>query len=196
MQPHHTTNEVPYGYCQCGCGNRTNISKKTDHATQRVKGQPMRFIKGHDKRRPIHVRFWEKVNKTTPEACWEWTACIDTAGYGLIGDGDKHQLAHRLSYELHYGPIPEGMCVCHTCDNRLCVNPAHLWLGTNADNVADKMNKKRRGRSAKLTESQVIEIRNEYARGGVTYQSIADKYGIGMVTVFHIIQRRTWRTVP
>lgn len=90
----------------------------------------------------IEERFWTKVKKT--DGCWEWQRClIGSMGYGSFWDGERKWVAHRYSYTLHNGPIPEGMCVCHTCDNPKCVNPAHLWIGTKADNNRDKIQKGR-----------------------------------------------------
>lgn len=90
-------------------------------------------------------RFWAKVRKGQTRAeCWEWTACLNEAGYGIFGTQNKKiDRAHRISYRFYIGQIPEGMFVCHTCDNRKCVNPKHLFLGKNIDNVNDMIRKGR-----------------------------------------------------
>ena len=146
------------------------------------------------KERPLAERFWPKVDKRGPRECWEWRAAKDRRGYGRIGVKSQHKtlFATRVSWELTYGPIPEGLCVCHTCDNPGCVNPRHLWLGTQADNLLD-MKLKGRGKpyGAKLDAEKVAEIRLAVA-GGINRRWLAEKYGVTRGTIDHIARGRTW----
>jgi len=117
-------------------------------------------------------------------------------GYVYAWYTGKHRLAHRVSWELHNGPIPDGMLVCHHCDNRACVRPGHLFLGTAADNSADMIRKGRARRgethhTAKLSEADVIAIRRMRA-SGETQQAVADRFGIALTTVRKIHLRLTW----
>lgn len=150
-------------------------------------------------------RFESKVDRSGgPDACHIWTAGRSN-GYGRfwggeyrIGNKPRLVLAHRWAYEHFVGPIPEGLSVLHRCDNPPCVNPAHLWLGTKADNNADRSIKGRdahpqgeqNGRS-KLTEDDVREIRRRYSQG--EYQRvIAADYGLGQTTVSGIVRSVSW----
>lgn len=105
----------------------------------------------------IERAFWERVDKKGPDDCWNWTRVPGNTGYGILALYGFKKTAHRVSYELHYGPIPvldgtHGGCVLHKCDNRLCVNPNHLWLGTQADNLKDMWNKGRAWRKKALSK--------------------------------------------
>lgn len=146
-------------------------------------------------------KFWKKVSSYHDHNdCWVWKGAKNTSGYGLFWWGDcKWKLAHRLSWELTSGPIPDGICVCHHCDNRLCVNPHHLFLGSNADNVADRERKGRRrpprgtmnGRS-KLTYEQVAEIRRIYVRGQTRQVDLANQFGVAQTMISNIVLGRNW----
>ena len=155
---------------------------------------------------PLKDRFWPKVNKRGPDECWEWTASTIAGGYGHMGVNGKIVLAHRVSYELHNGPIPSGdgyhgTCVLHKCDNPKCVNPKHLFLGSNADNMADRELKGRgatpdnRGDShgmAKLSEEDVLEIRSLLKTGGMLQKCIAETFGVSSAQISAINTGRSW----
>jgi hypothetical protein len=157
-------------------------------------------------------RFWQKVNKDGPTPthcpeigqCWLWSASVFAKlGYGMFYLGQRQLEAHRYSWELHNGEIPAGMWVLHRCDNRLCVNPGHLFLGTPADNVADCKKKGRQARGeknsrAKLTEEQVREIRRRYERGWRTAQSggvLAREFGVSPSTISQIVRGKHWKHI-
>lgn len=132
--------------------------------------------------------------------CWIWLKAIGTHGYGVTQNPKTGNptTAHRVSFEAHKGPIPPGMCVLHRCDCRPCINPDHLFLGTDADNVADKIKKGRLrwgisvGEShgeSKLTDTQVLEIRKSPDSG----RALAKRYNVSQATIWYIKKRRTWR---
>jgi hypothetical protein len=145
-------------------------------------------------------RFWKNVSKSDP--CWNWTGNKYKDGYGQFSIGYKKYRAHRLSYELHIGDVPEGIYVLHTCDNRVCINPLHLFLGTASDNSRDAFKKGRlippvsngqlNGR-AKLTRADVDRIRALYATGIYTQVGLALTYGVSKSTISHIILRYIWK---
>jgi hypothetical protein len=156
---------------------------------------------------PIEERFWPKVDKTSsPNGCWIWQGKTKVSGYGQIYYNGKFWVTHRLSYALLKGEIPEGKEVCHNCpggDNRLCVNPDHLWTGTHKENMQDR---NRKGRSkgefglgeahinAKLTKEKVIEIRTLVAQG-VSYVELAEVYKVSPTAIFLAYKRITWKHV-
>jgi hypothetical protein len=147
------------------------------------------------------ARFWSRADKSGGDsACWNWNGNVGRNGYGRYGQ----LLAHRLSYELAYGDIPDDRpCICHSCDNRRCVNPAHLFAGTIADNNADRVAKGREGVHvaygernglAKLTEAKVREVRTLWD-SGATARLIANTTGVSINNVYFIGRRETWRHV-
>lgn len=145
----------------------------------------------------IEERFWSKVNKT--DSCWLWTAST-SRGYGKFFNGDKIINAHRYSFILHRGIIPAGLYICHTCDNRICVNPDHLFLGTNQDNMNDMKFKNRQTKgisinTCKLTKQQVIEIRNKYTLTLYTAQRLASEYNVSYQNIYSIIHNKSWKHV-
>lgn len=141
------------------------------------------------KRSPPDVRFWAKVEKS--DGCWLWTARVDKLGYGFFrADSQKaHALAHRFSWALHNGPIPTGLLVLHKCDRPGCVRPDHLYVGTDADNTADKLSRHRQAH--RLSTEQVQAIR-ERLRAGATRVCVAADYNVTTSAIRLIAVGRTW----
>lgn len=157
----------------------------------------------------LEERFWPKVSIGQPSACWEWQGSHSLNGYGQIGVGGRSRKllgAHRVSWELAYGPIPDKLCVCHHCDNRGCVNPTHLFLGTHSDNSKDAFAKGRmiipkvklfgeKNPRAKLTEKEVVQIRDEHASGEYSLAELGRRFGVGPSTIFKIVTRKRWKHI-
>lgn len=153
-------------------------------------------------------KFLSKVDIKSDDECWYWASTKFPNGYGRFKfkeDGRwRDLLAHRVSYEIKNGEIPKGLVICHKCDNRSCVNPNHLFAGTQAQNLADMDRKGRRvnydksgerNPSSKLTKEQVIEIRNKYVPKVYTGRMLAEEYGVSIPLIEKILSRRVWKEV-
>lgn len=158
----------------------------------------------------VEERFWNYVNKRSEDECWEWTGRTDhptsnhknILPYGQFWVGRKIISAHRFSWMIHNGPIPDGLFVLHTCDNPKCVNPSHLYLGTAKDNAIDRRDRGRqklppqigsKNGYAKLTEEDVKIIRT--LRPGLTFREIGERFGVTSSTIEHVVRRRKWKHV-
>lgn len=162
-------------------------------------------------------RFWKKVDKSGN--CWIWTGDRTSKGYGRISKDGVRIGTHRYSWLIHNGTIPKGLCVCHTCDNPPCVNPDHLWLGTNLENQQDMTKKGRRvinmvglhsfeGRKlqlenvsrgerhirSKFTNNKIYEVRALWETG-YTINGLARTYGVAVNTMNSILKRKTWKHI-
>ena len=170
-------------------------------------------------------RFWDYVETAGPEDCWHWMGATIKAGYGRFhvrGNFTKpnsvEDYAHRIMWEITYGPIPDGIQVLHSCDNPPCVNPIHLFLGTQSDNMKDAIKKGRlrpnlqkanearkahpglnvRGESqgsSKLNSSDVLAIRRRYSGGDISQRKLAQEYKITQATLWSVLKRETWAHV-
>jgi hypothetical protein len=147
-------------------------------------------------------RFWKRVQKTDGDGCWEWASSKSPSGYGLVGV--RRERAHRVAWKLTHGEIPEGLFVCHHCDNRACCRPDHLFLGTHSDNMADMVSK---GRAAWQTgrlhipsgtgpiPDAVVRMIRARADNGDRFASIARELGIHPFVVGRIARRTSYRSV-
>lgn len=165
---------------------------------------------GERRIRPLAERLWDRVDKTPglgPNGeCWEWRGHVHPTGYGQIAVDSRRgntTNTNRAAYMVTHGDIPSGMWVLHTCDNRLCCNPAHLWLGTPRENTQDMIAKGRRRKAgevargsdvtlSKLTEELVRAMRSEPP---MTFKALGEKYGVSAGTANKVILRQTWAHV-
>lgn len=162
--------------------------------------------------RTLHERFFEKVERRGPDECWPWRRARDRHGYGQFQLAGRMEQAHRVAWTLLRGPIPDGQHVLHRCDTPPCVNPDHLFLGSQGDNVRDMTAKGRQARgdrhwmrlhpervargeqngSAKLTADSVRAIRERYAAGGLSLRRLAHTYGVSHTTIGEIVRGEKW----
>jgi HNH endonuclease len=159
-------------------------------------------IKKSTRHAPLAVRFTNKYQACPMSGCWLWLGSIMSNGYGKFHKGGvsgrKKDLAHRVSYELHIGPVSDDVLVLHRCDVRSCVNPAHLFLGSGMDNMRDMHSKGRGARGeisnlAKLSLADVRDIRNRGAANTQQFRAIAGEFGVSCEQIRRIIDKKTWR---
>lgn len=152
----------------------------------------------------LAARFWSKVNRGNPAACWDWTASKSKKGYGWFRMGAQPTGAHRVAWVIARGKIPAGLCVCHRCDNPACCNPAHLFLATNHGNVLDSVRKGRHKfqrsglkgseiHTSKLNAEQVLEIRGAYP--AQTARTLGRRFGVSHQSILAIIKREHWKHI-
>jgi hypothetical protein len=172
-----------------------------------------RACAGAAKKQPTAEKFWSKVNKNGPIAphmttpCWLWTGYISPRnGYGELARKGETSRAHRISWELHYGPIPDDLLVCHICDVRHCVRPDHFFLGTYQDNRIDAVQKGRAKApksafkngiehpNAKLSSQKVTEALERFANGE-SQQAIAKSFGVTRQTIHKVLKGQTWKHI-
>lgn len=146
----------------------------------------------------IKISFVQKIKYQTT-GCWEWTAALSDNGYGKLGLNDgSNYYAHRVAYELFFGEVPEDKIVCHHCDNRKCVRPDHLFLGTQQDNMDDMIEKGRaahgdRHPMAKLSMEKAKQIRLLYSHGAITLEELGAMFSVSRRSIANIIHNRIWK---
>lgn len=155
---------------------------------------------GPKTRQAAQDRFLSKIDLGGDDECWPWNGNRTPKGYGSFSLNRRMVAAHRVSWTIFVGPIPDGLHVLHACDTPFCVNPKHLFLGTNQDNIDDKVAKRRQARGethsrAILTEDQVREIRYRARNETISHKELGHQYGVSKATISGIVSRKNWRHI-
>lgn len=174
---------VPYGYCHCQCGQKTNLAPQTETRAGLVRGEPLKFIKGHSGRKtdPAYV----EDDRGYETCCWIWQRYKDRDGYGTVKRDGRCLHAYRYYWEQQNGPVPRDRELDHLCRQRDCVRPDHLEPVTNAEN-------QRRGANAKITEAIAGMIRSSHELQVI----LARRYGVDPSLVSRIRSGQRWRAEP
>lgn len=149
---------------------------------------------------PLIIRkFFSRVSESK-NGCWEWIGGINSSGYGCFKFQEKQQLTHRLSYSWFVGPIECGKLICHLCNNKKCVNPHHLYLGTQFENMRDAVKDGlievgEKSSSSKLKYKDVVSIKKEYKNSNLTQYELAKKYKTVQTNIHMIVSGKTWKNV-
>lgn len=172
------------GLCQCGCGEKTNLSPYSDAPRGYVKGEPMRFLPGHWARTKSASLEYAVEDRGHDTPCWVWAGSRQLNGYGMTSIGHRSVSAHRLFWEREHGAIPDGAQIDHMCRVKACVNPAHMELVNAAVNI-------RRRPATKLTKEKCARIRQLRA-DGLLHREIAERFGVSRQTIGDVLNGRIW----
>lgn len=173
------------GLCGCGCGQKTKIAKASNASRGHVRGLPIRFVHGHHARELIRYVAEDRGHETP---CWIWQLHTNRDGHGRVQVADgRFVMAHRAMYEEARGPLGPEVHLHHLCDVPSCVNPDHLEPVTPAEH--------RQRHAAKLTPDAVREMRRLREVTGITYQALADRFGVSLTMAWQVVNRQTWRNI-
>lgn len=187
--------ETPYGYCHCGCGEKTKIAPHSNKKYEWVKGEPYKFIHGHrcGHKQDLKKRLLAKISVNEETNCWEWMGTRNGNGYGILQVSGKTLRVSRVAFEVFHNKCLGSLYACHKCDNPPCINPDHLFAGTHQQNLADSSHKFRmhfgeEHGMAKLKNEDVLEIRASPLSG----RKMAEKFNVSEGCVSVIRSRKAW----
>lgn len=176
--------------CNLKAAHKTFCEK---HYARHLKGQDLSVKSRYEK--TYKERFFEKIDVKGPDDCWLWKGSKDQKGYGIFRDTPAHTIrSHRYMYMLELGEIPEKMLICHKCDNPSCVNPAHLFIGTDADNMIDMVKKNRHSSGKwdnKLRVDDILDVR----ASNRSRKELAKFYGVSVSAIEMIKMRKNWKHI-